>query len=117
MEIVWHGHYVKYFELVRCVLLNQIDYGYKEMRKSGYVWPVIDLHVRYPQPARFRQKLRVKAWLVEWENRLKIKYLIEDAGTGQRLTKGHTVQVAVNIKAGEMCLVSPPILAEKLGLT
>jgi acyl-CoA thioester hydrolase len=116
MEIVWHGYYVKYFEVVRCVLLDQIGYNYRQMRESGYAWPVIDLHIRYPQPARFGQKLRVKAKLVEWENRLKIKYLIEDADSGQRLTKGHTVQVAVDIEAKEMCLVSPPVLTEKLGL-
>ncbi len=116
MEIVWHGYYVKYFEIVRSVLLDQIDYNYTQMRKSGYAWPIIDLHIRYPQPARLGQKLRVKAKVVEWENRLKIKYLIEDADTGQRLTKGHTVQVAVDVEANEMCLVSPPVLAEKLGL-
>jgi acyl-CoA thioester hydrolase len=116
MEIVWHGYYVKYFEVVRCVLLDQIDYNYAQMRESGYSWPIIDLHIRYPQPARFGQKLRVKAKLTEWENRLRIKYLIEDADSGQRLTKGHTVQVAVNIDTKEMCLVSPSVLAEKLGM-
>ena len=116
MDIVWHGHYVKYFEIARCVLLDQIGYNYKQMRKSGYAWPVIDLHIRYPQPARFGQKLCVKAGIVEWENRLKIKYLIEDAESGQRLTKGHTIQVAVNIEGQEMCLVSPPVLIDKLGL-
>ncbi len=116
MDIVWHGNYIKYFEIARCVLLSQIGYTYQQMRESGYAWPVIDLHVRYPQPARFGQRIRVKARLVEWENRLKIKYLIEDASSGQRLTKGHTVQVAVNIEDQTMCLVSPPILAEKLGI-
>ena len=117
MEIVWHGFYVKYFEIARCLLLEKIDYSYTQMRKSGYSWPVIDLHIRYPQPARFGQKIRVKAKLVEWENRLKITYKIEDAQTGQRLTKGHTIQVAVHIKKQEMCLVSPSVFIEKLGLS
>ncbi len=31
----------------------------------------------------------------EWENRLKIDYLIFDAESGKRLTKGYTTQVAV----------------------
>jgi acyl-CoA thioester hydrolase len=114
MEIVWHGCYVKYFEVARCVLLEQIDYSYQSMRESGYSWPVIDLHLRYPQPAKFGQKLRVKAKLVEWENCLKIKYLIEDAKTGKRLTKGHSIQVAVNIKTQKLCLASPKVLTQKL---
>ena len=116
MGIVWHGHYAKYFEIARCLLLDQIEYNYEQMKKSGYAWPVIDLHVRFPKPTRFGQKVRVKAKLIEWEHRLKIAYLIEDADTGERLTKGHTIQVAVDMKNQEMCLASPPILAEHLGV-
>ena len=39
MEIVWHGRYVKYLEMVRGVLLDTIDYNYPQMKTSGYVWP------------------------------------------------------------------------------
>ena len=116
MGIVWHGHYAKYFEIARCVLLDKIGYNYMQMRESGFAWPVIDLHIRYPKPARFGQKIRVKVKIVEWEMRLKLKYEIEDCETSQRLTKGHSVQVAVNMQSQEMCMVSPPILARKLGV-
>ena len=78
MEIVWHGHYVKYLEMARCSLLDTIDYNYVQMKASGYVWPVIDLHLRYIDSARFGQRLKVHAEIVEWENRLKIDYLIID---------------------------------------
>jgi acyl-CoA thioester hydrolase len=116
MEVVWHGHYVKYFEIARCALLEKIDYSYLQMRDSGYAWPVIDLKIRYVKPAAFGQIISVKAEIVEWENRLKINYLITDKCSGLRLTKGSSVQVAVNMKTGEMCFVSPAVLLEKLGL-
>jgi acyl-CoA thioester hydrolase len=116
MEVVWHGHYVKYFEIARCALLEKIDYNYLQMRDSGYAWPVIDLKIRYVKPAAFGQIIAVKAEIVEWENRLKINYLITDKCSGLRLTKGSSVQVAVNMKSGEMCFVSPAVLFEKLGL-
>jgi len=116
MEIVWHGHYVKYFELARCELLEQIDYGYMKMRESGYTWPVIDLRIRYAKPAHFGQKIIVHAELTEWENRMKINYLIVDKQTGNRLTRGHTYQVAVAISNNEMCYESPSVLWQKLGL-
>ncbi len=86
------------------------------MRASGFAWPVIDLRIRYAQPLRFQQKIKIIATLVEWENRLKINYLIEDAATGQRLTKGYTVQVAVDMQNQEMLLASPAVLLDKLGL-
>ena len=116
MEIVWHGHYVKYFEIARCVLLDKIDYSYMKMRETGYVWPVIDLRIRYARSARFGQKLIVHADISEWENRLKINYRIVDQQTGTRLTRGHTCQVAVDMVTEEMCYESPAILWEKLGL-
>jgi acyl-CoA thioester hydrolase len=116
MEIVWHGHYVKYLEMVRGVLLDTIDYNYPQMKASGYVWPVIDMHVRYIAPAIFGQRIKLCAEIVEWENRLKISYLITDAQSGRRLTRASTTQVAVEIATREMCFVSPPVLLERMGI-
>jgi acyl-CoA thioester hydrolase len=116
MEIVWHGNYVKYLEIARCALLDSIDYNYTQMKESGYAWPVIDLHLRYVKPAVFGQRLKLKASIVEWENQLKIDYLIADAASGFRLTRASTTQVAVDMRTREMCFVSPPILFEKLGV-
>ena len=114
MNVVWHGHYLKYFEIARCKLLDQFHYNYKQMLASGYAWPVIESHVRYVQGIEFEQKIRVRAILKEWENRLKIEYQIFDATTAKRLTKGYTSQVAVHIETREMCFQSPQVLLDCL---
>jgi acyl-CoA thioester hydrolase len=116
MEVVWHGHYVKYLEIARGALLDKIDYNYPQMRASGYLWPVIDLQVRFIASARFGDVIKLRAEIVEWENRLKIAYLINAAATEKRLTRATTTQVAVEIASGEMCFASPPVLFEKLGV-
>lgn len=115
MEVVWHGHYVQYFEQARTALLRSIDYDYPQMRASGYAWPVVECHIKYVRPARYGQKIRIEAALVEYQNRLKIDYTIRDAATGQRLTRAYTVQVAVDMASGELQFVSPPALLERLG--
>lgn len=112
IHVVWHGHYVKYLEQARCELLDLLGHNYDAMRASGYAWPVIDLHLRYAQPAQFGQRLTVRAELVEWENRLKINYLILDSATGTRLTRATTEQVAVSIETREMQLASPAVFVE-----
>jgi acyl-CoA thioester hydrolase len=117
MEVVWHGHYVKYLEVARCALLNTIDYNYAQMKASGYTWPVIDMHLRYIDSATFGQRLNLRAEIVEWENRLKINYLITDAASGRRLLRGSTTQVAVDMLTHEMCFVSPAVLFQKLGIS
>ena len=112
-QIVWHGHYAKYIEVARCKLLDRIDYNYPQMYDSGFFWPVIDMRLRYVAPVKFQQLVVVEAALMEWEHRLKIDYLIRDKNSGLKLTKGYSVQVAVNLK-GEMLLASPSILEQKL---
>ena len=112
MNVVWHGHYIKYLEVARCALLDQLDHNYQQMLDSGYAWPVIDLQLRYVRGAVFGQKLNVRASLVEWENRLKINYLISDAVTGERMTRATTIQVAVEIASHDMQLASPKVFTD-----
>ncbi|MCK7500420.1 MAG: acyl-CoA thioesterase [Comamonadaceae bacterium] len=117
MEIVWHGHYVKYLELARCALLQRLDYDYPQMRASGYAWPVVDLRIKYVRSLEFGQRVTVQARIVEWENRLRIDYLIRDAETGRKLTTAQTTQVAVDMATRELCFVCPPVLWERLGVS
>jgi acyl-CoA thioester hydrolase len=114
MHIVWHGNYPRYFEVARCQLLRLFNYDYLDMQASGYMWPIVDMRVKYVGSAKFTQVITVTASLVEYEHRIKINYLITDKETGAKLTKGHTVQVAVSLDKNELQLASPPILAEKL---
>ena len=116
MNIVWHGNYVKYLEIARCALLAKLDYDYPAMRDSGYAWPIVEMQLKYVRPLRYGQTVKIRAHIVEWENRLKIQYQISDAVTGQRLNKAWTVQVAVDMRTEQMQYVCPPVLWEKLGV-
>lgn len=114
MEIVWHGNYIKYFEKSRYHLLDKIKYNYQQMKDSGYAWPVIDVRVKYIKPLVFAQKIIVRATIVDFEYGLKIDFVIRDAESGIRMSKGYTKQVAVDMRKKEMCLVSPEILHKKI---
>ncbi|THU02583.1 acyl-CoA thioesterase [Lampropedia puyangensis] len=116
MNIVWHGNYVKYLEIARCALLAKFDYDYPQMLESGWAWPIIDVHMKYIAPIEYGRPIRIRVTIVEWENRLKMDYLISDAQTGKRLHKASTIQVAVDINTKLMSWVCPSILWEKLGI-
>jgi acyl-CoA thioester hydrolase len=115
MGVVWHGNYFRYFEVAREALLKQFNYGYRQMRASGYVWPIVDTKVKYSAPLQFEQRVQVRAQLEEFENRLRISYQIFDAESGKRTTTGYTIQVAVDEKTQEMCFASPQILLDNIG--
>jgi len=114
MHVAWHGNYVKYFEVARCAMLRKIDYDYPQMEASGFHFPVVEIYLRYVKPARFGQVVLARAEVLEYENRLKIGYQIADRASGERLTKGWSVQVAIDAKTRELQFVSPAILLEKM---
>ena len=112
--VAWHGHYAKYLENARWALMHRIGYGLDQMIGSGYGWPVIELEIRYLRFSRFRDRLRVRASMVEWENRLVIHYLVLDAVSGDRVARGRSVQVAVEIATRELQFVCPPALVDRI---
>jgi acyl-CoA thioester hydrolase len=102
--VVWHGHYL---ENARWALMNRLDYGLDRMLASGYAWPIVDLQAKYLKPARFGERLRARASLVEWEHRLAVNYLLTDVADGTRILRARTVQVAVDGRTGELQFASP----------
>jgi len=114
LQVVWHGNYINYFEVGRRALLEKIGYSYDEMAKSGYAFPVIEVSAKYLSSLRFRDRALVKAILMEYENRLLIRYEIRNAQTGVLTTKGSSTQMAIDIKNNDSCFVCPPVLVKKV---
>lgn len=114
MQVAWHGHYLKYFELARCALLRRFDYDYPQMQASGYLWPIVECELKYVRPARYGQRLRVEAALLEYENRLRIAYVINCIDSGELLTKGKTTQLAIEAATLSLQFVSPAIVIAKV---
>lgn len=108
--MVWHGRYPKYFEQARCKLMALIGYGYREMAQTGFVWPVVDLHVRYGRPLRFSDRITVCAVLTEWEYRLAVEYRI--LREGQETTRGKTIQVPVEQATDELLIGCPAVFTD-----
>lgn len=111
--VAWHGRYFKYFESARCALLNEVDYSYRGMLDSGYLWPVVDAAVRYLRPLVLDQAFHVTACLREWEVRLVVDYKIEDESR-QLYTKARTVQVPVDAVTKEISFGSPRIFVDSV---
>ena len=111
--VVWHGNYFRYFDVARCALLDVLDYGYRAMEETGFGWPIVDTRVKYVKSVCYGEMITVTASLLEWEYRIKIAYTVRDE-SGECMTKGHTIQVAVNIGSGEMHLGAPDALETRL---
>jgi len=114
LKIVWHGNYLNYFETGRRMLLEKLGYDYLEMEESGFAFPIIEAYAKYISSLRFKDRAIVKAVLIEYENRLRIKYEIRNAKTGIVTTKGETTQMAFDIKTNESCFYCPQVFIDKV---
>ena len=114
MRVVWHGNYVKYMENGRCSFLAKRGLPYDQMEESGYLFPVINIQVKYIRPCRFGQKVRLITELYPNDNILVFKYTLLDPSTGQKLMKGETRQMAVDKDTGEASFVLPSSMLRKL---
>ncbi|HET8699040.1 MAG TPA: thioesterase family protein, partial [Gammaproteobacteria bacterium] len=114
MGVTWHGNYFRYLETARSALLRSIGYDYAQMTASGYSFPVVDARIKYVKPTTFGSRLKVKATLEEYEERLKIAYLITDSGTGNAVTTASTTHAAVRAGSGELCFRSPQLLIDRV---
>jgi acyl-CoA thioester hydrolase len=89
-QIVWHGHYLKYFELARTELFKKSG-ALRGLRDGGYSWVVIESKCRHVAPLVFAQTFVVRACLLDVDYRVNVGYQIEDARSGTKIAKGHTM--------------------------
>lgn len=113
MSVVWHGNYVKFLERGRCALLDKVGYNYYTMEDEGFVFPVVEMKLKYIRPLVFNEEITVRSAIVEYENRLKIKYEIRNQ-KGELATKAETVQMVVNAKTNETLFECPPLFTERV---
>ncbi len=65
MGIVHHSNYVKFFEVARTEWLRAIGLTYKEMERRGVMMPIVEVNIKYRQPAYYDELIRVKAMVDE----------------------------------------------------
>jgi acyl-CoA thioester hydrolase len=114
MDIVWHGNYARFLEQGRCDALDRLGFNYTQMKESGFAFPIVEMRVKYVAPIRFQQEFAITTTLMEYENRLRFDYVIRDLATHTVLTRARTIQVAVRIDTGELCLECPPVLIDRV---
>ncbi|MCU7814951.1 MAG: acyl-CoA thioesterase [Candidatus Thiodiazotropha sp. (ex Lucinoma kastoroae)] len=92
LNIVWHGHYYKYFELARTELYRSCNFDIADMKHLGFSFPVIESNCRYNKPLYYGQRITITACFREWTNYVLIAYSILDPVIGKRLAYGYTKQ-------------------------
>ena len=65
MGIVHHSNYVKFFEVARTEWLRASGLTYAEMERRGVMMPIVDVTVKYRNPALYDELISVTAYVDE----------------------------------------------------
>lgn len=65
MGIVHHSNYVKFFEVARTEWLRAMGITYAEMEHRGVMMPIVDVAVKYRNPALYDELISVTAFVDE----------------------------------------------------
>jgi acyl-CoA thioester hydrolase len=63
--IVWHGHYIAWFEAGRMALLRKFQLQPQDFAQMGYLAPVVDLKCSYKEPARIDEEIIIRTTVLK----------------------------------------------------
>lgn len=97
MGVVYHARYLVWFDMARTEHLRLNGMSYKQVEAAGWRLAVGELSVRYRQPARYDDLLRVRCWVRDVASRRVVfGYAVEDAADGRLLVTATTAMLALN---------------------
>ena len=113
LGIVWHGNYLKYFELARTALFTRAGLDVPQIRDLGLKMYVADVRCRYTYPLGYGDEVEVSAKTTATEPLLKIVYSVRNLTRDRRSARGNTV-LAITDHDGELVREAPPEIVERL---
>lgn len=112
-QVAWHGEYVAWMEVGRLNLSHRFGLAPSHLMELGYVGPVVQLEVKYLQPARYNDTLIIRTTL-EPTDAATLVFICEIVGTdGVRLATGRVVH-ALTDTVGVLQFKLPLIIAERI---
>ncbi|HHP7237292.1 acyl-CoA thioesterase [Longibacter sp.] len=91
MGVVYHTHYLDYFEAARTEALRDLGVRYRDLERNGIIMPVVSATVDYKQSAEYDDVVIVEAQFPEMPQvRVPIDYVVRRADTDTLLATGHT---------------------------
>jgi len=69
MGVVYHARYLVWLDIARCEHLRRTGISYADLEQRGLRLAVGDLRIRYRQPARYDDLVRVRCWVRECVSR------------------------------------------------
>jgi acyl-CoA thioester hydrolase len=113
LGIVWHGHFIRYFEDGREAFGEKYGLKYLDFYRSNIVVPIISIKCDYKRILRYGHRIRLETTYHDTPAaKLIFDYVIYDAKTNEKVAIGNSVQVFMNKEKLELMLTLPQFMID-----
>ncbi len=116
MQIVWHGNYLKYFDIARSELYDHLGvdlFAYHD--RTRYIFPIIRTAVKHIRPLKRGDEFVCRATVKEARTKIVVLFEVRLVKDGTLCARGSTEQVAVREPEMEMEFTIPEEISRALG--
>ncbi len=107
LHIVWHGHYINYFEDGREAFGQEFGLSYMDVYKEGYRIPLVHIDCQFKRPIAYGDRVEVHTTFVHTlAAKIIYKYEIFNIETKELLAVGRSEQVFLDAN-NALYLINP----------
>jgi acyl-CoA thioester hydrolase len=112
MNVVWHGHYAKYFEDGRESFGRKYGLHYTDFINNRLFVPIVKLEIDYKSSLKYDEKAIIETKYIDCEAaKVYFEYTIYRSSNNEIVATGRSVQVFLN-EQRELLLTNPPYFTE-----
>ncbi len=111
-QVVWHGHYISWFEVGRNGLASRFGLDPEQLRGLSVMAPVVDLSCTFKRPATFGDEVLIRTTMQRCET-AKLRFCYTVIRDGEVLAEGSTTHVLTDLR-GVMLYQIPTEVKKRL---
>lgn len=113
LQIVWHGNYLRYFELARTELFQNLQLDVPDIRGLGYTMFVSETHCRYLSPLRYNDTVKIRARFARVGAILRVSYATFNVTENRKSARAYT-ELAFTDCDGNFLTELPKVIYERI---
>lgn len=112
LGIVWHGHYIKFFEDGREAFGKTYGLGYLDIYDQKFATPLVNISVDYKKTVKYGDSVIIETTFINSPAaKIIFSYSIFRVSDGELVATGQSVQVFINMEH-ELYITLPPFFEQ-----
>jgi len=113
LSIVWHAHYVRYFEDGREAFGKAFGIDYLTCYNNKFVAPIVNINCDYKRFLKYGDRVIIETEYIPCSAaKMNFNYRLLNAATGELVVSGTSMQVFLDSDTLILQLTNPPFIEE-----